>query len=39
VHRAPKGPVVTRDTGLSMKPIPLILQAGNPEATGHKATV
>jgi hypothetical protein len=22
-----------------MKPIPLILQAGNPEATGHKATV
>jgi hypothetical protein len=39
VHRAPKGPVVIRDTGLLMKPILLILQAGNPEATGHKATV
>ena len=39
VHRAPKGPIVTRDDSLSITPIPLILQTENPEATGHKVTV
>jgi hypothetical protein len=39
VHRAPKGPIITGDNSLSITPIPLILQAGNPEATGHKVTV
>jgi hypothetical protein len=39
VYRAPKGAVATGGNSLSITPIPLILQAGNPEAIGHKVTV